>query len=131
VTGILLIVFGATGLLWLPFPMSQREDLVNASASVNDVGHIVLTVVTVALIVTAIVVASTTFGPGFRIYSWATVVVTLAFGAWTGVVSANLDQGDPTPWMGLLERISMGAWFLWLAVLAVELLRRPAPAIDM
>ena len=46
------------------------------------------------------------------------------FGALTGIVSANLDRGDPTPWMGMLERVSMGAWFLWLAVLATLLLRR-------
>jgi len=114
----------------LPFPMSQREDLVNASASVNDIGHIVLTVVTVVLIVTSVLVASSTFGRGFQFYSWATVVVAVAFGLWTGVVSANLDQGDPTPWMGLLERVSMGAWMLWLAVLAVQLLRRPVTRIQ-
>ena len=31
---------------------------------------------------------------------------------------------DPTPWMGLYERVMMWAWFLWIAVLAIILLRR-------
>src|SRR5829696_7049091 len=113
--GLALMAFGMLGPLWLFFPMSPRDELVDASARANDVGHIVLTVASVSLIVGSIVLASDTLGTPFRMYSWITVVTTLFFGALTGIVSANLDRGDPTPWMGMLERVSMGAWFLWLA----------------
>jgi hypothetical protein len=32
--------------------------------------------------------------------------------------------GQPTPWIGLYERIAFSAYFLWLSVLAVALWRR-------
>ena len=36
------------------------------------------------------------------------------------------NAGQPTPLLGLFERIGFSAYFLWLAVLAVALWRRPA-----
>ena len=30
--------------------------------------------------------------------------------------------GEPTPWMGLAERLSIAPWLLWMAVLAVMLM---------
>jgi hypothetical protein len=59
----------------------------------------------------------------FRVYSLLTLATALVFGR----LSAQVDQveaGDPTPYMGLLERIGIGAWLLWLAVASVVLLRR-------
>ena len=44
-----------------------------------------------------------------------------------GRLSAQVDKiqaGDPTPYLGLLERIGIGAWLLWMAVASVTLLRR-------
>jgi hypothetical protein len=35
------------------------------------------------------------------------------------------NAGQPTPFLGLLERIGFGAYFVWLTVLAVALWRRP------
>jgi hypothetical protein len=48
--------------------------------------------------------------------------------------SPKVPAGDPTPWLGFYERISLYAWLLWIAVLAIMLLRaqdrteRPTPA---
>ena len=122
-TGVLLTVFGALGPVWLFFPMSQRELLVGESAATNDVGHIVLTVASVGLITAAIVACSVVFGRRFRVYSWLTIAVTVIFGLLTGLAAAGLERGEATPSMGLLERVSMGAWFLWLAVVAVLVLQ--------
>lgn len=44
-------------------------------------------------------------------------------GALTAMQSAKLTEGGPTPYLGLYERIGMGAYLLWFAVLAVVLLR--------
>jgi hypothetical protein len=124
ITGDLLMAFGVFGLLWLPFPMSPRDELVGASISSNDVGHIVMTIASVSLICACIIGGSAASGRTFAVYSWSTIVATLLFGGLTGVLSGNLDKGEPTPWMGLVERISMGAWFVWLAVFAIVLLRQ-------
>ena len=54
------------------------------------------------------------------------VVLGIATALVFGLLSAQVDKieaGDTTPKMGLLERIGIGAWLLWMAVLAVVLLR--------
>jgi hypothetical protein len=33
----------------------------------------------------------------------------------------HLAAGEPTPWFGLLERITIGVYLLWVAVLALLL----------
>jgi hypothetical protein len=43
-----------------------------------------------------------------------------------GLLSGQVDKlaaGAPTPWMGLLERIGIGAWLLWMASVAMVLWR--------
>jgi len=47
----------------------------------------------------------------------------LVFGALTGMQAPKVPAGEPTPWMGLFERVSLWAWLLWMAVLAIILLR--------
>ena len=78
---------------------------------------------TVALITAQVATAAAAFGTGMRVYSAATIAVTLGFGALTGVLVRDIATGAATPWMGLVERIGIGAWLLWLAVLGVLLLR--------
>lgn len=129
VTGALLIAHGFTAPLWLLAPMSSREEMIEGTMPANDVGHIVLTAVTVLLILGQIGFGAAGLSIRFRLYSTATAVTVLVFGALTGMESPKVPAGDPTPWMGLYERISIGAWLLWIAVLAVILLRarRDAP----
>jgi hypothetical protein len=121
--GALLVVFGLTGVFWVPLPMTARADMiVGGGMPANDIGHIVLTAVTVLLIVGMIVWAAVSFSIGFRVYSAASALVVLVFGALTGTLAPRLSLGEPTPWMGLYERISIGAWLLWMVLLAVVLL---------
>jgi hypothetical protein len=96
----------------------------------NDIGHIVLTSVTVLLIVGMIVSAAVPFSTGFRVYSAASALAVLVFGALTGTQAPKLSLGEPTPWMGLYERIGIGAWLLWMVVLAVVLLAGARQAAD-
>jgi hypothetical protein len=123
VTGGLLVAFGVTGVLWLAFPMTSREEMVDGTMPVNDIGHIVLSAVTILLIVSQIGFGAAAFGQRFRLYSLLTAATVLVFGALTGMQSPKVPTGEPTPWMGLFERISIWAWLLWLAVLAISLLR--------
>jgi hypothetical protein len=50
-------------------------------------------------------------------------VAVVVFGALTAVQASTLPTGGPTPGLGLLERLSIGPWLLWMAVLAVMLIR--------
>jgi len=121
-TGTLLVVWGAMGLLWLPFPMTSREDIVDGPMSVNDIGHLVLSGLTFVAIASTLWFGAKSFGRGFRIYSLVTAVTFFVSAALMGTQSPNVP--DPTPWMGLYERIMLGAWLQWIAVLAIILLRR-------
>ena len=123
VTGGLLVAFGVIGVLWLGFPMTSRQDMVNGTTPANDIGHIALTAVTVVLILSQIGFGAASFGKRFRVYSLLTAATVLVFGALTGMEAPKVPEGKPTPWMGLFERINLYAWLLWIAVLAVLLLR--------
>jgi len=88
-----------------------------------DTLHLVLSGATGLFVAAYVGTAAVGFGWVFRLYSIATIATSLVF----GLLSAQVDKieaGDPTPYMGLLERISMGSWLLWMAVLAAVLLRR-------
>lgn len=127
--GAVLIASGATSVAWLPFPMSSRSDIASGKSSSNDVGHLVLTGLTVAEIVALLTSGGAAFGPKFRAYSLASAAVVLGGGALTSRQAANLSRGKPTPGMGLYERACIGSWLQWMAALAVMLLRERRPLL--
>lgn len=51
----------------------------------------------------------------------ATVAVLVFFGFSTGLLGPRIPQELPTPGIGIYERINIGAFVLWVVVLAVEL----------
>lgn len=122
-TGAVLLAFGATGVAWLPFPMSSREAIAAGEGTGSDIGHLALSGLTIAEILALFTAGSGAFGRGFRRYSQASAAVVLVAGAMTGVESAKLQKGEPTPRLGLYERTSIGAWMAWMAALAAILLR--------
>jgi hypothetical protein len=76
-----------------------------------------------------VLVAAPLRGRRFRIYTYASVAAMLVLGGLTGLVAASAGDG-PTPWAGVLERGSIGAFLLWIVVLAVLLLRREVRVTD-
>jgi hypothetical protein len=57
----------------------------------------------------------------------------VGFGAWTSVFATRLAAGEPTPGLGIVERIDVYSGLLWIALLSVALLRiaqRPNNAAD-
>jgi hypothetical protein len=123
-TGGLLIAFGVSGVAWLAFPMTSRHEMVRGVTAANDVGHLVLSGMTVALIVGQLAFGARAFGSRFRRYSAATGLTVLVFGALTAGESSKIAAGEPTPWLGLFERLDIGAWLVWLAVFAIACMRR-------
>lgn len=122
-TGAVLLASGATGIAWLPFPMSSREDIARGATTGGDTGHLVLSGLTVAEILALLGSGSGAFGTRFRTYSLTSAAVVLLSGALMSRQSAKLPDGQPTPGLGLYERISIGAWLQWMATLATILLR--------
>ncbi len=120
VAGWLFIVYGVVGECALLFcPMHMRE----AAKTATDARHIVATAALVLITFLYIGFAAVARGKTFRLYSIATVIVLFIFGALSGLQGARIDQGLPTPGFGLMERVNIYASFLWMAVLALGLLR--------
>jgi hypothetical protein len=93
-----------------------------ASTPRNDL-HGPLTLVSSLCFLTAVGVAATLLGKPFRYYSYGTIVTALAFGIVTSLQVPQLAANEPTPWMGLTERVDIYAMMLWVAALAVGLWR--------
>lgn len=119
VTAVLLVALAAVGLLWPFAPMHAR----GTEFGLTDVLHIVLATVTVVSTLLIVGIGSVSFGTPFRLYSWATLLALLIFGALTYLYAPAVAAGQPTPGMGLYERINAYGSLLWMAVLAVMLLR--------
>jgi hypothetical protein len=124
VVGGLILAHASLGLLWPFAAMHQREVLAAGGGTLSDTVHVVLGGVTVFLMFLAIGFGARAFGKPFRLYSIATIVVLLTFGAMTFIKAPRLQANLPTPWIGLWERINISVFLLWVAVLAAALLRR-------
>jgi acetyl esterase/lipase len=121
VVGGLLIAHGIVGLWWPP--MHQRTVLEAGGGTLTDTMHIIWAIVTVLLMLLAIGFGAAAFGKRFRLYSIATIVILLAFGVLTGLDGPRVSANLSTPVVGVWERINIGAFLLWVVVLANTLLR--------
>ena len=90
-----------------------------------DVRHAALTGVIVLFILASVGVAASIRGRVFRLYSFATMVSMVVSGVLTACMMPAVGTREPTPWLGAIERISIGAFLLWVVVLAISLLRVP------
>jgi len=115
----LLVGYGVVGLAGPFAPMHQR----GVKGTLTDTLHITITIVLVFFILLAIGFGTNAFGRRFRLYSVGTILILVGFGALTGLDGPRLAANLPTPWMGVYERINVFGFLLWVAVLAVGLLR--------
>jgi hypothetical protein len=121
IAGALVIAHGVLGFFWPP--MHLRPVLAAGGGTLSDTLHIAWTFVTVVLMMLSIGFAAVAFGRRFRVYSIATIVLLVAFGALTGTYAPSIQANLPTPLVGVWERIDISFFLLWVAVLAVTLLR--------
>lgn len=122
--GGLLIALGMLGWVWPFASMHQREVMAAGGGTISDTLHIILAMVTVLFMLVAIGFGATAFGNRFRLYSIATILILLVFGALTGLDGPRVATNLPTPWVGVWERINIYGFLLWVLVLAVTLLRK-------
>lgn len=120
VIGALLAGIVAVGLVTPPMYLRGTGDVS------RDLPHIVFTGVIVLFILLAIALGASLYGRRWRLYSWATIAILLVSGVWTGLEASRMAAEQAAPWLGVTERINIGAYLLWVAVLAVTLLRSEA-----
>jgi hypothetical protein len=120
VVGNLIIAYGIVSLAWPFAPMHLR----GAEFSLTDAMHISLGIITILLMLVIISfgIAAIRNWP-FRFYSILTIIIFVVFGTLTGIDSPKIAENLPTPLIGVWERINIGAFMLWIIVLAVVLLR--------
>mgnify|MGYP006152897365 CR=1 FL=1 len=119
--GWLLFAYGALGFLWPFAPMHLRETLAAGGGTLSDDMHIALAAVTQTIYFLALILTAAALGKAFRIYSIATFVVLVFFGALTFIEAPGIAKNEPTPMIGVWERINIGVFLIWVVVLAVVL----------
>jgi hypothetical membrane protein len=112
----------AAGLVGFPthtvFAMSSRW----MEGGFNDTMHIILSGVFSLFVSVAVVLSAVAYRGWFRLYAIATLAVIVGFGAAASIAIRGIAE-NVTPWAGGFERIDAYAYFAWLVVLAVILLR--------
>jgi len=119
ITGVLVFGLGIVDLVALFFPMHLR----GTEGTLTDTMHIILTGVTVLLFLLTLGFGASGDGKWFRWYSYGTLLALIVTGAWAFSDGPRIAANLPTPWIGVRERITIYGYMLWMAVLAIVLLR--------
>lgn len=130
ISGVLLMVYGVTGILWYFAPMHLRETLAAGGGTLSDTMHIALAAITEIIYLLALGLTAAALGKAFRVYSVATFLALLVFGILTFLDSPGVATNQPTPFLGVWERINIGVFLLWVIVVAVILLREKTPTVS-
>jgi Protein of unknown function (DUF998) len=107
------------------FPMPTREVAAAGEGTLRNTMHIPGTAVMSLSLVLAMVLGSTLLGKRFRYYSYGTILAVLWFGVLTSRQAPQIAANQPTPWGGIYERMNIYPTMLWVAALAIGLLRAP------
>ncbi|WP_072039053.1 DUF998 domain-containing protein [Flavihumibacter solisilvae] len=119
--GILLVANSIIGVFWPP--MHQREVLAAGGGTLTDTLHIVFTIISVSVMMVVMVLSAVCLDKPFRVYSAVSLLVMLVFGIVTALQSPDMEANLSTPLIGVWERISIGAYMLWIVVLARKMIR--------
>jgi hypothetical protein len=124
ITRAMLLGYAAFGVAGgLVFPMRPREALAAGEGTLRNTMHIPATAVMSLFIVLAMGFGATLLEKRFRYYSYGMIAILLVFGVLASLQAGQMAANEPTPWMGIEERINIYATMLWVAVLAIGLLR--------
>jgi hypothetical protein len=117
----LMLGFRALALLAFPFPMAADEVL-----GANTIHTLIWGVITPLLMLAGIGVSAAAFGKAFRRYAILSLAALVAFSIVAGIQAAQVNAGEFVGWFGITERALIGVWLLWVALLALTLIRRQA-----
>lgn len=120
ILGSLFIGLGLLDIAGPFFAMNANE----TPGSATNVIHLVVTSLTLVALLSIIGFGSVADGKWFRIYSIVTLLIVITAGTLTFMEVPRIAENLPTPWMGLKERINIYSYMLWMAALAMVLLRK-------
>jgi len=118
VTGSLIVIYVIINFYWPPMHLRGNEP------TLTDTLHIVWAMMTLILMMLIMGFGAAALGKFFRIYTILTFVIFIGFGILIGTEVPGIPQNLPTPRIGIWERINIGAFMLWVIVLAIVLLQR-------
>jgi hypothetical protein len=124
--GATIIANAVLGFAWPP--MHLRETLAAGGGTLTDTLHIAWTMMWGLLALVQMCLAAAALGRTFRIFTLLAVVVIMVCGYMAGLDGPRVSANLPTPWVGVWERINIGAYLLWVVVLASNL-RRTLPEV--
>jgi Protein of unknown function (DUF998) len=118
--GPLLIASSTVGFFThVVFPMSSRW----MQPSLTDTMHLIGTGVWSLFVLVAMVLFAVAYRGWFRFYSIVTLLVLVGFGTASSIAMGGIED-NLTPWAGGFERSNAYAFFAWLVVLTVTVIRR-------
>jgi hypothetical protein len=103
--------------LWNGFPMHRRGDPHTAT----DTMHLLLAAN--PFVPLGMIVGASAFRGWFRTYTLGTLALLLVLAAFAFSYAPALAANEPTPWLGLSERVGQYGYGVWEAVLAAVLWR--------
>jgi len=104
-------------ILWSFFPMHMR----GAARTFTDTMHLILATNPFVLLSLAFAVAA--FRGGFRLYTVATILIVTLPALFAFQYAPEIERNQPTPGLGLAERVAQYGYLLWQVTLATVLLR--------
>lgn len=122
----LMIAFIAWGVMWPFFPMHQR----GAERNLSDLGHLILGGGSLTLFTAFIGFGAFALRDRFRNYSLTTMVTVFLTGLATFAYVPRMNSGAGTPWLGVVERVMIYGYLLWIAVLAIALMRNGSVGVE-
>jgi hypothetical protein len=118
IVGGLIIAYCVINFYWPPMHMRGAE------YSLTDTLHIVWGVVANIFMWLFMGFGAAALDKTFRIYTIISIALHVVFGALTVMEAPNITTNEPTPTIGIWERINIGIFMLWVIVFSVELLKR-------
>jgi hypothetical protein len=124
ITGAVLVGEAVFGLLGgVLFPMAPREVIAVGEDTLRNQIHAPYGIGMPILFLLIIGFGSTLLGKRFRWYSYGTILIMLVFGLLVSFQAPGIEANEPTPWIGVEERVTAYVPMLWFVVLAIGLLR--------
>jgi len=118
IAGSLIVAYCFFNMYWPPMHLRGNE------ATLTDTMHIVWAFVTVLLMVIIMGFGAFSLNKRFRNYTILSILVLFFFGALTAGEAPNITTNEPTPMIGIWERINIGVFMIWVIVFAVALLQK-------
>lgn len=118
--GVMLLVYMFVGSGTSIFPIHVR----GTATLAQEMPHIITGLLATTVMLVTIGIGSGTLSRGFRIFSWLMFASIIVFGLLTVPSGMRLAAGEPTPGMGVLERLAYYSMLAWVAGLSIALLGR-------